>query len=390
MSTYKQTFVLNMQNNRPTYLDCNATTPLDPHVREVMLRYLDVEFGNAGSRTHAYGAEAAKAVRDARIKVASVVDRPPEDVIFTSGATESNNLGLLGLAQYAEQTQRKHIVTTQVEHKAILEPISYLRSKGYEVTLVPPNSEGLVDPYDVMKAIRPNTLLVSVMHVNNETGVRQPLAEIADMIPVGPIFHTDGAQGFAKELVELSHKRIDMISTSSHKIFGPKGVGALIANRATRNKLVPLQYGGSQERGLRAGTLPTFLIAGFGTASSRLAERNSSWLASCQRLKDCFLSSLQSNLPIRINGDLQRSLPNTLNFSVPGVDNEAIVLALKSKVAISTGSACTADLVEPSHVLRAMSLPAESISSATRWSWSDTTADTFIQPVVATLKQLMS
>ena len=249
----------------PIYLDCAATTPLDSRVRAEMLRYLDDDFGNAGSRTHAWGLRARAAVERARDQVAAVVGVRRGDVIFTSGATESNNLAILGLAGAAQD--RKHVVSTAIEHHAVLEPLAELGRRGFEITLVSPDSRGIVDPDAVAGAVRPDTVLVSIMHVNNETGVRQPVAEVADRLERSDAYvHVDAAQSFARDIDALRHPRIDLISASAHKINGPKGIGALITRRRGQERppLQPLMFGGGQERGLRPGTMPVALAAGFG------------------------------------------------------------------------------------------------------------------------------
>lgn len=266
------------------YLDCAATTPIDPHVLDVCIRYLRDDFGNAGSRTHTAGQDARRAVERARDQVAAVVRAQRGDVLFTSGATEANNLALLGLEPYGRQTGKTHLISTAIEHRAVLEPMEELERRGFTLTLVRPDSNGVVDPQAIADAIRPETLLVSVMQVNNETGAMQPIAQIAEQIAGSPVyFHTDASQGFAKAPEALQHPRIDLISISAHKICGPKGVGALIARRRGREKppLQPLTFGGGQERGLRPGTLPVALIAALGEAAERwslaAAERRTIW-----------------------------------------------------------------------------------------------------------------
>ena len=254
----------------PVYLDCNATTPLDLRVKDVVLKYLTVEFGNAGSRTHEFGTAAKQAVQKSRDQVARVVEAKRDEVIFTSGATESNNLSILGIAKYGEEKERRHIISTMIEHKAVLEPLEELVRRGFEVTFLPPTNGGWVDPVAVYDALRKDTLLVSIMHANNETGIIQPIPEITELLADHPAFlHVDAAQGFGKDIEALEDQRIDLISISGHKIFGPKGIGALIARRRGFNRppLTPLLFGGGQERGLRPGTLPVALVAGLGLAS---------------------------------------------------------------------------------------------------------------------------
>jgi len=362
-------------STRPLYLDCNATTPLDPRVREVMLAYLDRDYGNAGSRTHIWGAEAARAISRARNQICQVVEAEPADVIFTSGATESNNLALLGLAAYGKKANKRHVISTQIEHKAVLEPLEYLKDQGFEVELLPPTADGMVSSSDLQAALRDDTLLVSIMHVNNETGVIQPIVEIADLLQGHEaFFHTDAAQGFAKDLPSLRHPRIDLISMSGHKVYGPKGVGALIARTTSdrRAPLSPLYYGGGQERGLRPGTQPVFLIAAMGEAATLLDQENALWHEKCMKIKHALLDALRDT-GVRINGNQDCSLPSTLNFYAEGIDSEALILALKDDFAISNGSACTSDKMTPSHVISAMHPRSDIADWSVRVSWSHMT-----------------
>ena len=361
----------------PVYLDCNATTPLDPAVGEAMARWFGDEIGNAGSRTHGYGLRARRAVERAREQVGAVVDASSDEVLFTSGATESNNIAILGLARFGEESGRRHIVTTSIEHKAILEPVEALAARGFEVSLVETDATGVVAPDAVRRALRPDTLLVSVMQVNNETGVRQPVLPVArELKGHEAYFHVDAAQGFGKELSSLRSQRIDLISVSSHKVYGPVGVGALIVrNRGfDRLPLAPLTYGGGQERGLRPGTLPTALIVGFGTAAT-VAGRDAVRRAEhCAAMRKRALEAL-GNLGIRLHGDSEHCLPHVLNFSIEGVDSEALMVAVKDLVAISNGSACTSQNYTPSHVLEAMGLPREAVDGAVRMSWCHMTPE---------------
>jgi cysteine desulfurase len=335
------------------------------------------EFGNAGSRTHGYGQTAKERVVRARREIATVVDCEPEEVVFTSGATESNNLAILGLAAHGDEIRRRHVISTQIEHKAVLEPLEELVKRGFEVTLLPPTSGGWVDPEDLRSALRPDTLLVSIMAANNETGVIQPVDEFADIVMGHETFlHVDSAQAFGKIVKPLRNKRIDFLSVSGHKIYGPKGIGALIVRRRgyKSGPLKPLMYGGGQERGLRPGTLPVALIAGFGLASSLALKEHSDWLARCKAIRAEALTAL-APLGIVMNGDPLRTIAHTLNFSVPGVDSEAAILALKDLAAISNGSACTSHSYEASHVLTAARLPDEQVTGALRLSWSHLTRE---------------
>lgn len=361
----------------PVYLDCNATSPIEPRVSEEVIRYLQIEFGNAGSRTHEYGNRAKQAVQNARDQVAAVVDSSREEVIFTSGATESNNLAILGLAEHGEKIGHKHIITTAIEHKAVLEPLQALARRGFEVTLLPPTSGGWIEPEAVHGALRSNTLLVSIMHVNNETGVVQSITEIADVLADHSAYlHVDAAQGFGKDIKTLQNKRIDFISISGHKIYGPKGVGSLITRRRgyNRSPLSPLFFGGGQERGLRPGTLPVPLIAGLGLAAELALKNYSKREKACRVFRDRALNALSPLSPV-INGDQSRILPHVLNISFPGLDSEAVMVALKDLVAISNGSACTSHSYQPSHVLKAMGLSSKQIESAIRISWCHLTKD---------------
>ena len=354
-----------------------------------MMEAYQTTFGNAGSRTHRYGIEAAQAVRRAREQVAAVVGLEWDAVIFTSGATESNNLAILGLAGSAEAVGRKHIISTQIEHKAVLEPLEALSARGFEVTLLPPSSTGAIDPAAVKKALRPETALVSVMHVNNETGVIQPLEAIAEILQGHPaVFHTDSAQGYGKDLQPLRNERIDLTSVSAHKIFGPKGVGALIVRSSERLKgLKPMLFGGGQERGIRPGTLAVPLIVGFGVAAATAIRDYATRQTRCTAFQTRLLEAL-SPLGVTVNGDPAITLPTTLNFSFENIDSEAVILALKDYIAISNGSACTSSSYAPSHVLTAMQLRTETVNAAVRWSWSHRTVEPDWSSIVQNLIRL--
>ena len=359
----------------PNYLDCNATTPVDPRVRDAVVAFIDVEFGNAGSRTHEFGLRAKQTVQRAREDIARAARAKPDEVLFSSGATESNNIAILGLAAEGIASGRRHIVTTAIEHKAVLEPILELEKQGFEVTRLPVDRSGWVKPNQVAVAIREDTLLVSIIHVNNETGVIQPIKDIADALSDHESYlHVDAAQGFGKEFNELRTDRIDLISISGHRLYAPKGIGALVARRRgfRRCPLKPLQFGGGQERGLRPGTLPVHLIVGLGLAV-RLATQEAAFReARCLAYRKEVLESLGPLEPT-LHGDPSRTVPHTLNISFPQLDAEAVIVALKDLIAISNGSACTSQSYEPSHVLTAMGLPREQIDGAIRISWSHTT-----------------
>ncbi len=372
------------------YLDCNATTPLEPRVRETMLHYFDIAYGNAGSRTHEFGNQAKVAVQKARDQVAAIVDADREEVIFTSGATESNNLALIGLAASLEKCGRKHIISTQIEHKAVLEPLEYLAGRGFEVTLLRPVEGGYVEADAVRRALRKDTGLVSVMHANNETGVIQPISEISAVLSAHPaFFHVDAAQGFGKDLTPLRDKRIDLISVSAHKLYGPKGIGALVARRRGFLKvpLAPLMFGGGQERGLRPGTLPVPLIVALGLAAKLAEAEHDARVQKCLAVREKALAAL---LPLgaTLNGDPDRVLPHVLNLSFPGLDSEAVMVAVKDLIAISNGSACTSSSYKPSHVLTAMGLPDARVNGALRLSWCHLTPDVDWQDVANILRSL--
>lgn len=388
----KQTFVPKYtQHSGPVYLDCNATTPVEPAVQQVVARYFGEEFGNAGSRTHEYGLRAKRAVQAAREQVAAVVSAKPDDVIFTSGATEADNLAVLGLAPFGEKEGRRHIVSTAIEHKAVLEPLQALAARGFEVTLISPGESGAVTAEAIANALRPDTLLVSVMQANNETGICQPLGEIAAALSnYDAFFHVDAAQGYGKDLDALRSLRIDLISVSSHKVYGPVGVGALIARRRGFQKppLQPLTFGGGQERGLRPGTLPVPLIAGFGLAAQMAMEHNAERRARCAATRADGLAALVP-LGINVHGDEAKALPHVLNFSIDSLDSEAVMVALKNIAAISNGSACTSQGYQPSHVLTAMGLPDEAIAGAIRLSWSHMTPEVNWTAIADRVKSLL-
>lgn len=361
----------------PVYLDCNATTPLEPAVQAALLHYLTEEFGNAGSRTHEYGNRAKVAVQRARDQVAGVVGAKREEVVFTSGATESNNLAILGLRTYGEKMGLKHIISTAIEHKAVLEPIDYLVAAGFSVTLIPPGRDGVVTADAILSALRPDTLLVSVMHANNETGAVQPIGEIA--VALGhheAYFHVDAAQSFGKVFQPLRNPRLDLISLSAHKIYGPKGIGGLIVRRRgyDRVPLSPLTFGGGQERGLRPGTQPVALIAALGEAAEMASKQQVKREKRCRIIKDAALAAL-TNVGGEPIGDQTRTLHSTLNIRFPGVDSEALMVALKDLVAISNGSACTSSSYTPSHVLKAMGFDDATANQCVRLSWCHLTPD---------------
>lgn len=357
------------------YLDYAATTPVDSRVAELVLRLMTSEFGNAGSRTHEYGIDAARAVSAARAQIACSLACDPSEVIFTSGATESDNLAILGIAPHGEATGRRHIVSTAIEHKAVLEPLAKLVRQGFDVDLVRPDRHGYIIAQDVLDRVRDDTLLVSVMHANNETGAVQPIGDIAARLRDHVILHVDAAQTFGKLNSTLSNKRIDLISLSGHKVFGPKGVGALVARRrnGARAPLTPLMVGGGQEGGLRPGTLPVPIIAGFGLAAELAWREHAHREEACVATRRDALLALSPLSPV-VHGDDDRGvLPNILSVSIPGLDSEAVMVALKGLVAISNGSACTSSQYQPSHVLEAMGLNKGELEGTVRISWGHET-----------------
>lgn len=372
------------------YLDCNATTPPEPEVVEAMFSCWADGLSNAGSRTHEFGARAKQATERAREQVAAVVGAERDEVIFTSGATEANNLAILGLAAHGEATGRRHLVSTQIEHKAVLEPLDALAKRGFEVDLVPPTAGGWIDPAALAAAIRPDTLLVSVMHVNNETGVLQPLEELAHVLSGSSSFlHVDAAQGYGKCIPDLRDSRIDFISVSAHKVYGPQGVGALIARRRgySRPPLSPLLFGGGQERGLRPGTLPVPLVVGFGRAAELALKHHRKRADTCAEFKQTALLALAPLGPV-FNGDPDRMMPHVLNITFPGIDSEALMVALRDEIAISNGSACTSNSYTPSHVLQAMALPDQVVQGAVRISWCHRTDQPDWKRITAAIERL--
>jgi len=357
------------------YLDNNATTPVDSRVADEIMRLLVEEYGNAGSRTHEHGQYAQQVVNRSRAAIAQTLDAKDDEVVFTSGATEANNIALLGLAPEGQRLGRRHIVSTAIEHKAVLEPLQRLQDFGFEVDLIAPDVSGRVAAADVLAAVRPDTLLVSVMAANNETGVIQPIEDItAGLADHDAYFHVDAAQTYGKLTEPLRAKRIDLLSLSAHKVFGPKGVGALITRRRgyRRPPLTPLTVGGGQERGLRPGTLPVPLIAGFARACELAEQERADRLTACIDYRQRILEALAPLNPI-IHGDQEYCLPHVLNMSLPGLDSEAVMVAWRGVLEVSNGSACTSASYEPSHVLSAMQLPKAQILGALRLSWSHLT-----------------
>ncbi|MEB3883543.1 IscS subfamily cysteine desulfurase [Lyngbya sp. CCY1209] len=345
-------------SDRPIYLDANATTPLDRRVLEAMLPYLTEQFGNPASINHVYGWEAEAAVQQARKIIAEAIGARPEEIIFTSGATESDNLAVKGVAE-AYFAKGRHLITVETEHNAVLDPCHYLKELGFEVTFLPVEPDGLINLETLEKAFRPDTILVSVMAANNEIGVLQPLAEIGELCrDRGVLFHTDAAQALGKIPLDVDEMNVDLMSLTAHKIYGPKGIGALyVRRRDPRVKLAAQIHGGGHERGMRSGTLSTPLIVGFGAAVKLALSEMEAEGKRQEKLRDRLWDKLSTLGDVRLNGHPTRRLPGNLNVSVAGVDGQALLLGLQPAIAVSSGSACTSAKIEPSHVLRALGLP---------------------------------
>jgi cysteine desulfurase len=353
----------------PIYLDYQATTPTDPRVVAAMRPYLAEAFGNPHSE-HAYGWEAAQAVDDAAADVAKLIGADPGEIVFTSGATEANNLALQGIARGVGR-RGGHIITTAIEHKCVLNTAYWLHEQGFAVDIIPVGSGGRIDPDAVRAAIRDDTILVSVMLANNEIGTIQPVAEIGALCGKrGIVFHTDAAQAIGKIPVDVSALNTDLLSLSAHKFYGPKGIGALYVSRHCSLPLVPLIIGGAQQRGLRAGTVPAFLCAGLGQAARIALEELDTDAAHALALRQAFLDTLAKYIPgITVNGDLQHRLPGNLNIRFQGIDGDSLLTALQGQIAASTGSACNAGLIEPSYVLCALGLNVDEINSSIRFGF---------------------
>jgi cysteine desulfurase len=359
-------------NTPPIYLDNQSTTRVDPRVLEAMLPYFTEDFGNPHSTSHAHGRIAAEAVERARGEIAALIHADPREIVFTSGATESNNLAIKGAAHFARAHPqggkvRDHIVALQTEHKCVLESCKELEREGFAVIYLPVEPDGLVSLTELEAAISERTLLVSVMAAHNEVGVIQPLAEIGALCRSrGVLFHSDAAQAFGKIPLDVEATKFDLLSISGHKIYGPKGIGALYVRRRPRVRLLPLIDGGGQERGLRSGTLPTPLCVGLGRAAAIAGEEMAEEGDRLRRLRDGLLRNLARRIPgLRLNGDAERRLAGSLNLTLPGIPAQALIEASPS-IAISTGSACTSASVEPSYVLRALGLPDELANASIR------------------------
>ncbi|HFQ91554.1 MAG TPA: IscS subfamily cysteine desulfurase, partial [Chromatiales bacterium] len=376
------------ETKHPIYLDYAATTPVDPRVAEKMMACLTMEgnFGNPASRSHSFGWNAEAAVEEARRQVAGLVNADPREIIWTSGATESDNLALKGVAHFYRKKGR-HIVTSRTEHKAVLDSCRQLEREGYEVTYLTPEENGLLDLDKLKSALRDDTILVSIMHVNNEIGVIQDIAAIGEITRErGILFHSDAAQSAGKVPIDLAEMKVDLMSFSAHKIYGPKGIGALYVRRKPRVRLEAQMHGGGHERGMRSGTLPTHQIVGMGEAfriaREEMAEENARLLG----LRNRLLNGLKDIEEVYINGDLERRIPGNLNVSFNFVEGESLIMALKD-MAVSSGSACTSASLEPSYVLRALGREDELAHSSIRFTLGRFTTAEEVDFVVETVRR---
>ncbi|SPJ16729.1 cysteine desulfurase used in synthesis of Fe-S cluster (tRNA 4-thiouridine sulfurtransferase) [Burkholderiales bacterium] len=351
----------------PIYLDYSATTPVDPRVAAKMIPFLTQDFGNPASRSHSFGWTAEQAVEQARAEVAALIGADHREIVWTSGATESNNLALKGVARFLEK-KGKHLITLATEHKAVLDTMRELEREGFDVTYLPVNPDGLIDPAQFAEAIRTDTILASAMFVNNEIGVIQDIATLGEICRArGVLFHVDAAQATGKVQIDLSRLKVDLMSLSAHKTYGPKGIGALYVRRKPRVRLEAQMHGGGHERGMRSGTLATHQIVGMGEAFRiarlAMAEENER----IRGLRDRLLQGLADLDAVHINGDMDQRVPHNLNISFNFVEGESLMMAIKD-IAVSSGSACTSASLEPSYVLRALGLPDELAHSAIRFS----------------------
>ncbi len=352
---------MTMTLHRPIYLDYQATTPVDARVMETMTPYFTEMFGNPHSTSHAYGWEARDAVEVARQQIAQMINADPREIVFTSGATESNNMAIKGVGRFFDGRNGKaksHMIAPVTEHKCVLESLKYLEKHGAEITWLPVDSDGLIDPAQIADAIRDDTALVSVMHVNNEIGVIQPIAEIGVICRErGVYLHTDAAQSAGKTPIDVAAMNVDLLSLSGHKMYGPMGIGALYVRRKPRVRLEPLMDGGGQERTLRSGTLPAPLVVGFGAAAQLVSEESDAEHTRIRDLRDRLAKGLRQRIAdTHVNGSMTHRIGGNLNIGFAGIDSETLMDQLKDRVAVSSGSACTSAAVEPSYVLRALGL----------------------------------
>jgi cysteine desulfurase len=370
----------------PIYMDYSATTPIDPRVADKMIPYLREQFGNPASRSHMYGWTAEQAVEQAREQVAALVNADPREIIWTSGATEGNNLALKGAAQFYK-TKGKHIITVKTEHKAVLDTVRELERQGFEATYLQPQDNGLITVEQLEAALRPDTILVSVMLVNNEIGVIQPIDEIGELCrKKGIIFHCDAAQATGKVHIDLEKTKVDLMTFTAHKTYGPKGIGALYVRRKPRVRIEAQMHGGGHERGLRSGTLPTHQIVGMGEAFRLAKEEMDGELVRIKALRDRLAAGLQDMEEVYINGDMAHRVPHNLNISFNYVEGESLIMAIK-ELAVSSGSACTSASLEPSYVLRALGRSDELAHSSIRFTFGRFTTEEDIDFTIKLIKE---
>lgn len=362
----------------PVYLDYAATTPVDKRVAEKMIPYLTETFGNPASNSHAFGWEAEEAVEKARADIAALINADPKEIVFTSGATESDNLAIKGAANFYK-TKGKHLITVKTEHKAVLDTMRELERQGFEVTYLGVQENGLINLEELKAAIRDDTILISVMWVNNEIGVVQDIPAIGEICRERKIvFHVDAAQACGKVPVDVEAAKIDLLSMSAHKVYGPKGIGALYVRRKPRVRLEAQMHGGGHERGFRSGTLPTHQIVGMGEAFRIAKEELEQDMAHYRKLRDIFLKGIEGIEEVYINGDLEHRAPNNLNVSFNFVEGESLIMAVK-ELAVSSGSACTSASLEPSYVLRALGRNDELAHSSLRITFGRMTTEEEVQ-----------
>jgi len=371
---------------KPIYLDYSATTPVDKRVAEKMIPWLTENFGNPASRSHGYGWEAEEAVENARAEVAKLVNCDPKEIVWTSGATESDNLALKGAAHFYK-TKGKHLVTVKTEHKAVLDTMRELEREGFEVTYLDPQPDGLVDLGKFEAALRPDTIVASVMHVNNEIGVIQPIAEMGEILRKRSIiFHVDAAQSTGKVPIDLQSLKVDLMSFSAHKTYGPKGIGALFIRRKPRVRLEAQMHGGGHEKGFRSGTLPTHQIVGMGEAFRIARMEMATEGERIRMLRDRLLAGFRDMEEIYVNGDLEHRVPHNLNVSFNFVEGESLIMGMK-ELAVSSGSACTSASLEPSYVLRALGRNDELAHSSIRFTIGRFTTESDIDFAVNLIKE---
>ncbi|GIB15194.1 IscS subfamily cysteine desulfurase [Vibrio cholerae] len=371
----------------PIYLDYSATCPVDPRVAEKMVQCMTMDgiFGNPASRSHRYGWQAEEAVDTAREQIAELLNADPREIVFTSGATESDNLAIKGVAHFYNK-QGKHIITSKTEHKAVLDTMRQLEREGFEVTYLDPESNGLVDLAKLEAAMRDDTILVSIMHVNNEIGVVQDIAAIGELCRSRKVvFHVDAAQSAGKVAIDVQEMKVDLISLSAHKAYGPKGIGALYVGRKPRIRLEAQMHGGGHERGFRSGTLPTHQIVGMGEAFRIAKEELQQDYDHALKLRNRLLDGIKDMEAVTINGDLDQRVPHNLNVSFAFVEGESLLMALKD-LAVSSGSACTSASLEPSYVLRALGLNDELAHSSIRFSFGRFTTEAEIDYAIELIR----